>query len=184
MLESILTSAFVSTLLLGAVGWLGKIWINRVREIDRVKYESEIISMKQKVDFSFHTNKSVFEKELIACTETWSALLKLTSEVLYIKRDFDGGEDVEAQIIICYQQHLKTHDLIYNNAPFIPKNIRDGFIQSAIALQDIYKKSQKISRELDSYELPFSFFDAQYKDAADKIVELEELIRSRYVINL
>jgi hypothetical protein len=184
MFENILTSAFVSAVLLAVVGWIGTIWINRVREVDRVKYEGEMMLIKQKIDFSFHANKSVFEKELAACAETWGALLKLTSEVLYIKREFDAGEDVEAQIVICYEQHLKTHDLIYNHAPFIPKNIRDGFIQSAIALQDIYKKSQRVVRDVESGEQNFAFFDAQYKEAADKIVELEELIRGRYVRSL
>lgn len=181
MLDNILTSAFVTSVLLGLGGFLGKIWINRIREKDRKIYEREIGSIKKTLEMTLHADKSIFEKEFGACEETWNSLLKFKTEVAFIKRDFEKKEDIRPQLEKCFEQHLKTHDLLYNNAPFVPECIRDEFFELAYCLQSIYQNVQETINE-DSFTSDFlSLYEEQNLKVNTSIEKLEKLIRKRYV---
>lgn len=181
MLEDIFTSALVSSAILGLGGILGKVWVNRVREIDRIKYEDEISKIKSKLEMSLHANKAVFEKEFNSCEQTWNALLKFKSETSYLLDEAGDRAKFENQMLKCFEQHSIAHDLLYSNAPFIPENIRDEFFEVALGLQTIYQLPSELLESNNFEKLFIEFYDEQKRSVNEKIEKLESLIRARYV---
>jgi hypothetical protein len=174
-------SAFVSSVILGLGGVIGKIWVNRVREFDKSIYQNELNMLNSKLDFALHTSKSIFEKQFNSCDETWKALLKLLTEIRYLERDFDiDDESFMKQRNACYEQHKNTHDILFNTAPYLSSQLRDYFFEATSFLEKNYQiiPDDNISDEFRSTYL--EFYKENFEKAKKIVLLIEDLIRREY----
>lgn len=181
MITTILASTAVSSALIALLGILGKFWIDRKIQQDKHIYDKKISDIRTKLEISLHADKSIFEKEFQSSVETWNSLLKFKSETECLYRDAEDTEKFEKQLEICFKQHVKTHDLLYNNAPFLPKPIRDSFFKVAELLQCLYQLPHAFTNEADYVAMYKSMYDHEVEKVKSEILELEKYLRDRYL---
>jgi hypothetical protein len=181
MLESILPTALLTTLLVTAFGWLGAIWVNRVVSSEKAIIGERLQSFQRRLDYSLNISESIFEKEFDACVETWRSVLKMAAEAQYIGRDVKNRIKPTDQVEKCYLQHTETHDILYRNAPFYPEAIRDAAFDTAAIIQEIYKESEQLIENDDWLRLIETLYEEKILLVRQEIERFESAIRERYI---
>lgn len=172
-------------IVLSFASWLGKVWANRILELDRLKYSAELERLRGELSKTLHVHRQQFETEFRVLCDIWAKLSNLRSAIAGLRPTTDiisPDESSEDRLNRRLTRFNEAFDafvrVVDDQSPFYPEDI---FQELSVTLQSARRESISVSlgrleRTTDWSKKGAANFEA-FRKSADKV---SPLIRNRF----